>query len=133
MSEVVTAVLMLSGGVFLLIAALGILRMPDLMLRMHAATKAGTLGAGLIVFSVATYYLELSIAARALVAVSFIFLTAPVAAHVIGRAAYIVGVHLWQNTVIDELQGHYDARTHRLRSDEQRAKEAAKRQRKRAP
>jgi multicomponent Na+:H+ antiporter subunit G len=133
MSEVVTAVLMLSGGVFLLIAALGILRMPDLMLRMHAATKAGTLGAGLIVFSVATYYLELGIAARALVAVSFIFLTAPVAAHVIGRAAYIVGVHLWQNTVIDELQGHYDARTHRLRSDEQRAKEAAKRQRKRAP
>lgn len=123
-NEVVTGVLMLAGGAFLLVAGVGLLRMPDVLLRMHAASKAGTLGAGLIVLSVATFYLELSITVRALAAVFFLLLTLPVAAHVIGRVAYIIGVHLWPGTVVDELQGHYDSRTHRLESDEQRAKKA---------
>ncbi|CAN5591285.1 monovalent cation/H(+) antiporter subunit G [soil metagenome] len=124
MNELITALLMLIGGAFLLVAGVGLLRMPDLMLRMHASSKAGTLGAGLIVLSVATFYLDLSITVRALAAVFFILLTVPVAAHVIGRAAYILGVHLWPGTVIDELQGHYDERTHKLESDEEQAERA---------
>jgi multicomponent Na+:H+ antiporter subunit G len=114
MSEIVTGVLMLLGAAFLLVAAVGLLRMPDLMMRMHAATKAGTLGAGLIVLSVTTFYLDLSITVRALAAIFFVFLTAPVAAHVIGRSAYFIGVPLWGRTVMDDLEGHYDTQTHLL-------------------
>jgi multicomponent Na+:H+ antiporter subunit G len=44
----------------------------------------------------------------------FFLLTAPVAAHMIGRAAYFVGVPLWSGTITDELRGHYDMKTHRL-------------------
>ena len=47
-------------------------------------------------------------------AITFVFLTAPVAAHMIARASYFVGVPLWEGTIIDELRGHYDRRTHRL-------------------
>src|SRR5690606_14226435 len=88
--------------------------MPDLFMRMQAATKASTLGIGCILLAVALHFGELGIASRALAAIIFVCLTAPVAAHVIARASYFVGVPLWQGTIIDELRGHYDRRTHRL-------------------
>jgi multicomponent Na+:H+ antiporter subunit G len=105
---------MLGGAFFMVVAALGVLRMPDLLMRMHAATKAGTLGAGMILIAVAVHYGEMGIAMRAIATVAFLFLTAPVAAHMIGRAAYFVGVRLWEGTFIDEIRGQYDERTHRL-------------------
>jgi hypothetical protein len=46
----------------------------------------------------------------------FIFASAPVAAHIIGRAAYFNGVPLWKGSLTDELRGHYDIRTHQLES-----------------
>jgi multicomponent Na+:H+ antiporter subunit G len=69
---------------------------------MHAATKAGALGAGLIFLGLACRYMEFSTTLRALAAVLFLLLTAPVAAHLIGRAAYCSRVNLWDRTVIDE-------------------------------
>ena len=48
MSEIVASALMLIGSIFCLVAAVGMLRLPDTLIRMHAATKAGTLGAGCI-------------------------------------------------------------------------------------
>jgi multicomponent Na+:H+ antiporter subunit G len=59
----------------------------------------------------------LGITTRALATMSFVFLSAPVAAHMIARAAYFVGVPLWEGTMTNELRGHYDRRTHRLLSD----------------
>ncbi len=106
--------LMLGGAFFMVVAALGVLRMPDLLMRMHAATKAGTLGAGMVLIAVAIHYGELGITMRAIATVVFLFLTAPVAAHMIGRAAYFVGIKLWEGTFIDEIRGQYDERTHRL-------------------
>ncbi len=103
MLETITALLMLAGGIFSFVAALGMLRLPDTIIRMHAATKAGALGAGLIFLALAVYYLELSITLRALAAVFFLLLTAPVAAHLIGRAAYCSRVNLWHKTWVDEL------------------------------
>jgi multicomponent Na+:H+ antiporter subunit G len=76
---------------------------------MHAATKAGTLGAGLILISEAFFYAELGITLRALAAISFLLLTAPVAAHLIGRAAYYSGIRLWYKTWIDQLKERYPA------------------------
>ncbi len=89
--------------------------MPDLLMRMHAATKAGTLGAGMVLMAVAVFYGDLGISMRSVATVVFLFLTAPVAAHMIGRASYFVGIKLWEGTFIDEIRGQYDSETHRLR------------------
>lgn len=105
MTEAVTAFLVLAGGLFAFAAALGVLRLPDVLIRMHASTKAGTLGCGLILVAAAVHFGETGIVARAVAAIVFLMLTAPVAAHMIGRAAYRTGVPLWKGTVIDELAG----------------------------
>lgn len=108
------ALLVLLGGAFVFIAGLGILRMPDLMIRMHASTKAGTLGVGLILLAVAIGFDSLDVATRAIAAIVFLLLTAPVAAHMIGRAAYRAGVPLWNESVVDEYRdrpvGEHDPR-----------------------
>ena len=103
MIEIMTSLLIVAGGFFALAAGLGVLRLPDVLIRMHASTKAGTLGCGLILVAVAVHFSEIGIVARALAAIVFLLLTAPVAAHMIGRAAYRTGVPLWKGTVIDEL------------------------------
>ena len=74
---------------------------------MHAATKAGTLGAGLILIAVGFFYADLGITMRSLAAIMFLLLTAPVAAHLIGRAAYYSGIRLWEKTWIDQLKDRY--------------------------
>ncbi len=109
-TDVVAAVLVLAGAAFVLVAAIGVVRMPDLPMRMHAATKAGTLGAGLILLAVAVVYSDAGVTVRALATVAFLFLTAPVSAHVIGRAAVASGaLTLWDRTCLDELARDLDA------------------------
>ena len=103
MTEILTSFLVVPGGFFAFAAALGVLRLPDVLIRLHASTKAGTLGCGLILLAVATHFGETGIVARALAAILFLLLTAPVAAHMIGRAAYRTGVPLWKGMVTDEL------------------------------
>ena len=107
MNEIFTALLLMLGSLFSFIAALGMLRLPDTVIRMHAATKAGTLGAGLILIAEAFFYAELGITLRAVAAIIFLLLTAPVAAHLIGRAAYYSGIKLWKKTWIDQLKDRY--------------------------
>jgi multicomponent Na+:H+ antiporter subunit G len=110
MNDILAALFLIAGGIFSFIAALGMLRLPDTIIRMHAATKAGALGAGLIFIAQAFYHFELATTLRALAAVTFILLTAPVAAHLIGRAAYCSKVTLWEKTWIDELANTCDWR-----------------------
>ena len=112
--EVVVVGLILGGAIFMALAGLGMLRMPDLFLRMSSSAKAGTLGAGLILLGAAIHFDNFSIYTRALAIIIFLMLTAPVAAHMIGRAAYFDGVPLWAGTVQDDLRGHYRASTHAL-------------------
>lgn len=116
MKEWITAVLLLIGGIFSLLAAVGLLRFPDLFMRMQASAKGGTLGVGLLIFAVAVYFGELGVTTSALLIMAFFFLTAPVAAHIIARAAYFVGVPLWERTVRDEMRDRYDPHTHVLES-----------------
>jgi multicomponent Na+:H+ antiporter subunit G len=99
---------MVGGTVFTLSAAIGLLRLPDLYTRMHAVTKAGTLGVGLLLVSAAVSFGTISVIARALVALLFVLLTAPVSAHMIGRAGYLGKVQLWEGTVFDDWGGSYD-------------------------
>jgi multicomponent Na+:H+ antiporter subunit G len=104
-NKLVSDVLMLIGATFLLLAALGVARMPDLFTRMQSASKASTLGIGCMLLALGFHFPGISINIRVLAAISFFFLTAPVTAHLIGRAAYFVGVPLWEGSVIDELHG----------------------------
>ena len=108
--DIIVAVLLVSGGAFCFIAGLGLVRMQDVYLRMHAATKAGTLGAGLILAGVAVHFAELGTEIRALVAIVFLVITAPVAAHMIGRNAYRSGVPMWEGSTIDEWDGQVPPR-----------------------
>lgn len=114
MTEWLIILLMLASGFFMLLAALGILRLPDLPTRMHASTKAGALGAMLVMTAVTLFFAEALVAAKAIAVILFILVTAPIAAHAIGRAGYFVGVPLWEGSLKDELKTSYDAKSHRL-------------------
>ncbi|PWH15280.1 MAG: Na+/H+ antiporter subunit G [Anaerolineae bacterium] len=118
MAQNLSAFLMFLGALLMFIAALGVARMPDLFTRMHSSTKSATLGVGLIMMGAAFHFGEVGMTMRAVAIIVFLFLTAPVAAHMLGRAAYFAGVPLWEGTLSDALRGHYDRRTHRLLSDE---------------
>lgn len=107
MFEIIAGILLISGGFFVLVASVGILRLPDILMRMHASTKAGTLGAGLILLAVAFIYAEIGIVSRAVATIIFILMTAPVAAHTIGRAAYHHGITFWKGTIVDDLELYY--------------------------
>jgi multicomponent Na+:H+ antiporter subunit G len=98
----------------MLLASLGLIRLPDLFTRMQAATKAGTLGVATMFVAVAMHFGQTGVTAACLLVVIFLCVTAPVAAHVIGRAAYYRGVPLWEGSVVDELAGRYDPKTRRL-------------------
>jgi len=102
MNDLVVSVLIILGGFFAAVAGLGLLRLPDVLMRMHASTKAGTLGVGLIVLGVAIHFGESLIVTKALLIVIFLLLTAPVGAHLIGRAAYRTGVPLSADTLRDD-------------------------------
>lgn len=114
MIEIISGVFLLLGSIFILLSAIGLLRMPDLFTRMSATTKASTLGIGLVLTGTAIFWGDIGIAARALSIIIFLLLTAPVAAHIIGRAAYFDKVPLWEKTHIDELKGKYDEESHEL-------------------
>ncbi len=86
MIEIVAGVLILIGAGFTLIAAIGIVRLPDLLTRMHASTKAGTLGSILVLTALAGIFGTGPVVAKTIATILFLLLTAPIAAHMIGRA-----------------------------------------------
>lgn len=98
--------LIIVGAVFALAAAIGIIRLPDIYSRMHAASKAGTMGSGLMMIALALVADDLATVTRALAGVVFFILTAPVSAHLLAKAAYAVGYRLWDKSVIDEMAQH---------------------------
>lgn len=84
-------ILCMIGAFFTFVAAVGVLRLDDVYMRMHAASKAGTLGSGVLLIALAVYSGESDVVLRALAGVVFFLLTAPVSAHLLARAAYSVG------------------------------------------
>ena len=96
------------GAIFIFIAAVGMIRMPDLLMRMHAATKAGTLGSSLILIGLMIRFDEADVVVESMLTIIFIFITVPIASHLLARAAYLRGLKLSKNTVIDEFKKHMD-------------------------
>ncbi|SOC79088.1 multisubunit sodium/proton antiporter, MrpG subunit [Salinimicrobium sediminis] len=107
MTDTIIGIIATLGTLFVLLAGVGILRMPDTYLRMAVTTKAATLGIGLILVAAAVYFNDLSTTTRVLAVIIFILLTAPVGAHLIGKASYITGVKMWEKTLMDDLEGKY--------------------------
>ena len=103
-----TVGLLVLGALAMLLAALGVLRMPDVFTRLQATSKAATLGVGCMMLAVAVHFAELAVTTRAVAVVLFTFLTAPIGAHMIGRAAYVAKSALWERTARDDLRGRYD-------------------------
>lgn len=95
MSTVIAAIFLFLGGAFTLVAGIGIFRMPDVFIRMHASTKVGTLGSGLILGGVAIHFWEPQVVFKVVLVVLFLVLTAPIGAHMIGRAALRIGIKPW--------------------------------------
>ena len=106
-SDLIVAACLLAGGFFLFVAGLGILRLPDVLIRMHASTKAGTLGVGLVFGGAAVHFGTAAETAIAGLTIIFLLATAPVAAHAIARAAYRMNVPLSDRTHLDEWQGKH--------------------------
>jgi multicomponent Na+:H+ antiporter subunit G len=105
MTDALTALLWIAGSAFALLAAIGVLRMPDVFTRMQASTKASTLGLGCLLVGAALQLGDFGSFIRAASIGAFIVLTTSVAAHVIARASYLAEVPLWDGTVLDE-RGH---------------------------
>ncbi len=80
------------GSFFMVIAALGIFRLPDFYQRIHAPTKAATLGLMLLLVAVSVNFRDEGVATKSLLALIFFGATAPVGAHILCRAAYRRGV-----------------------------------------
>ncbi len=89
--QYIAAALILVGTLFCVLAALGMLRLPDVYTRMHAASKAGAVGTGFILVAIALVSLDVAVALRAIVALFFLLLTTPVSAHLLARASLKAG------------------------------------------
>lgn len=103
MRDVLAAVLLLTGTGLFVAATIGIARFPDVYDRMHAATKPATLGMVLLLAGTAVRLEDTADIAKLVLVAILIFLTAPVGAHMIGRAAHRAGVEQSPTTHLDEL------------------------------
>ena len=115
--DVAGAVLLLAGVALFVVAGAGLVRFPDVFSRMHAATKPATLGLLLVVLGACLSVDSASDRAKLLLVAAFQFVTAPVAAHMVGRAAYQARVGALDELVVDELgpAARPDARSKRPR------------------
>lgn len=93
------------GAIFTLLATIGVLRLPDLYTRMHAASKAGAIGGGLILLAVALLSHDVAVSLRAVIGIVFLLLTTPISAHLLAKAAYFAGLRPGIETSLDEFTG----------------------------
>jgi len=105
MIRILAAALFVAGALFALLAAVGVLRLPDVFTRMQSSTKASTLGLACLLIGLVLLHPGTEFVIRAVSIAAFIMLTAPVSAHVIARAAARTGAPLWIGTHVDERPG----------------------------
>jgi len=105
MIEWIAAFLLISGSLFMLVAAIGTVKLSDVYMRMHAITKAASLGAILMLASVSLIYMQWIVWIEALMVVVFVIITAPIASHMIAKAAHKTGMPKGPGYVMDEMEG----------------------------
>ncbi len=97
--EIIGAILVLIGSIFLFLGALGLVRMPDVYNRIQAGTKASTLGTFLTLFGLVL--VTPAWWGKLILLIVFILITNPVSSHVLARAAYCIKTPLFKKTVVD--------------------------------
>ena len=102
MNNILITFCLLSGAFFMLVAAIGILKLPDLYQRLHASSKAATLGVAMLLLGAALHSGDIGVVSRCIMAIVFFVLTAPVGAHLITRTAYRQNEPLAKGTLSDE-------------------------------
>lgn len=117
MNDILIIVFSGIATIFIFLAAIGMLRMPDFYLRLSVTVKATTMGIGIMLVSAALFFGDIATTSKVVAIIFFLVLTAPVAAQMIGRTAYIIGIPLWKNSVLDELKNMYSRKTHALSSE----------------
>jgi multicomponent Na+:H+ antiporter subunit G len=103
MTDWIAFIALITGALFVLVSAIGLLRLPDLFMRMHATTKTTSLGITLILIGVLITFPTWSVLLKGLLIIAFIFLTSPLGAHMISKAGYLLGIKKWDRYVRDDL------------------------------
>lgn len=103
--KTIIILLILIGILFTVVTVIGINRFPDVYSRLHAASKSATLGVLSILLAIFLYFwlIEGHFNSRIILGIAFLFITAPIGGHIVGRAAYMSGVKLWEKSVRDDL------------------------------
>ena len=107
--DILTGVMLVVGASFAFVASLGLIRLKDVYMRTHAASKAGTLGSGVMLLALAVEAGDLAIVTRAIAGVVFFLLTAPISAHLLAKAAYTAGYRPCADTKVDALADRVQA------------------------
>lgn len=106
--EILAALFLVGGAVVIFSAGVGMIRFPDAYTRMHAATKAGVVGAGGLLLGAGLAVGTLGAIITACAGVFFLFATVTIASHTLGRAAYLSGSPLADATVVNAIEDIYD-------------------------
>jgi multicomponent Na+:H+ antiporter subunit G len=97
------------GAAFVALAAVGLLRMPDLYSRLHAASKASALGIACLAIALVIQFEDPELGVRAVALGLFLFITAPISTHLIARAGFVTGTPLADEYIVDETKAHRSA------------------------
>lgn len=97
---------LLGGAIITTLAMIGIVRLPDMYSRLHAATKSSTLGVIMLMLGTFLYfwYVQGEIDTHILLAAVFILITAPVSGHMLSRSAFHADVEPYSLTILNELK-----------------------------
>lgn len=100
MLEIILAILIILGGFFTLVGSIGLFKLPDFYMRLHGPTKASTLGVGAILIASSVYFSSKSgdISLHEVLVTLFLFITAPVSAHLMAKAAIHIKVKQVERT-----------------------------------
>lgn len=108
-TNLLTVACLLFGLFFLFVGGLGLVKLPDLYNRIHAASKCVTLGisgfliAAALGLSLAPDAQPIHIITKVVLVIIFQFVASPVGAHLLGKAAHLDGAHKYRDTITDEL------------------------------
>lgn len=103
MIEWLVFIFLIMGAAFVLVSAIGLLRLPDLFIRIHASTKTTSLGFMLMLAGMMLTFPEWAVILKGILTILFVFLTAPLGSHMISKAGNILGIRKWDYYTHDDL------------------------------
>lgn len=110
MLEWMVSILLILGSLFMLVAAIGVVKLPDVYMRMHAITKAASLGALLMLTAVFIWHPQWIVGIEAFMVVLFVIFTAPIGTHMLARVAHKMKVPTGEGYIMDEMAQREEGR-----------------------